>query len=195
MSAADSTTGRVTSVFLSHNRADKSLARSLGTQLKLAGADVWFDEWEIRAGDSIPGKLNEGLSAFGTFVLMWSVDAARSNWVRREVAAAITRGMEDASLRVIPIRLDDTELPPLLADLRYLRAEDPNVRELAVEILGLSSEREWLKAVQKTLDEAGIAVGFFPGYGAIVCCPRCGADDQYAGARCRDCHWEGGGEV
>jgi hypothetical protein len=84
------------------------------------------------------------------------------------------------------------------------------VRELAVEILGLSSEREWLKAVQKTLDEAGIAVGFFPGYGAIVCCPRCGAglgaiegwhatdrlgDDQYAGARCRDCHWEGGGEV
>jgi len=43
------------------------------------------------------------------------------------------------------------------------------------EVLGLKGERDWLRAVQETLDNAEIEVGYFPGYGAIVACPRCGA--------------------
>jgi TIR domain-containing protein len=54
--------------FLSHNRADREVARSIGAHRVLTGIDVWFDEWEIQAGDSIPGKLNEGLAAFDAFV-------------------------------------------------------------------------------------------------------------------------------
>ena len=46
--------------FLSHNIADKDVARSLGAHMTLTGIDVWFDEWEIQAGDSVPGKLNKG---------------------------------------------------------------------------------------------------------------------------------------
>jgi len=78
------------------------------------------------------------------------------------------------------------------------------------EVLGLKGERDWLRAVQETLDNAEIEVGYFPGYGAIVACPRCGAglssiegwqqmdfdrDDLYAGASCRECRWSGGGEL
>ena len=59
--------------FLSHNKADKEIARSIGAHLALAGIDLWFDEWEIQAGDLIPGKLNEALAAFDAFVLMWTV--------------------------------------------------------------------------------------------------------------------------
>jgi TIR domain len=51
----------------------------------LTGIDVWFDEWEIPTGDSIPGKLDEGLEAFDGFVLLWSADADRSNWVCQEL--------------------------------------------------------------------------------------------------------------
>jgi hypothetical protein len=65
-------------------------------------------------------------------------------------------------------------------------------------------------AIQSTLDEAGIEVRWFEGYGAVVCCPRCGAgvdrlegwsavdelrDDTYAGFRCRDCDFNDGGEI
>ncbi len=62
-------------MFVSYNKADKESARALAAQLTLSGADVWLDEWEIQAGDSIPGRLNEGLGAFNTFVLLWSSDA------------------------------------------------------------------------------------------------------------------------
>lgn len=56
--------------FLSHNKADKSIARAIGAHLTLSSLDVWFDDWEIRAGDSIPGKLNEALAGFDAFILL-----------------------------------------------------------------------------------------------------------------------------
>ncbi len=37
------------------------MARRLGGQMRLAAADVWFDEWKIRAGDSIPGKVSDAV--------------------------------------------------------------------------------------------------------------------------------------
>lgn len=33
--------------FLSHNAADKELARSVGAHMSLTGIEAWFDEWEI----------------------------------------------------------------------------------------------------------------------------------------------------
>jgi hypothetical protein len=48
--------------FLSYNHQDKEEARRLGGQLTFAGAQIWFDDWEVQAGDSIPGKVNEALS-------------------------------------------------------------------------------------------------------------------------------------
>ena len=60
------------SVFISHNVADKDFGRKLGAALALAGAEVWYDEWSIRPGDSIPGAIEKGLTRFSTFALLWS---------------------------------------------------------------------------------------------------------------------------
>lgn len=196
-------------IFLSYNKADRELARALAAQLKLAGADVWIDEWEVRAGDSIPGKLNEALTTFDTFVLVWSESAERSSWVRGELESAIERGMADPGVRIVPVRLDDAPLPALLARLRYVR-DTAGIPPLVDAIMGFDSERSRIKAIQQTLEEAEIAVDYYPGYGAIIGCPRCGAglesitgwsqtdfdrDDEYSGARCLQCGWSDGGEL
>ena len=53
-------------VFLSHSAKDKPVVRDVAERLKKDGLRVWFDEWEIRPGDSIPAKIEEGLpSDFG----------------------------------------------------------------------------------------------------------------------------------
>jgi hypothetical protein len=41
-------------VFLSHSSADKTVVRELAERLRGDGIRVWFDEWEIKFGDSIP---------------------------------------------------------------------------------------------------------------------------------------------
>lgn len=197
-------------VFLSHNAADKAVARRLGAQMRLSGADVWFDEWEIRAGDSIPGKVNQALETVDTVVLLWSSDADRSKWVRAEFETALARGMEDGSLRVIPVLLDDTPVPALLRRIRRVDLRDGDESRAVNEIMGFATDQDRLLAIQQHLDEAGLEVAFFEGYGPVVCCPRCGAglehlrgwsavderrDDTYAGVECSKCGFNDGGEL
>jgi hypothetical protein len=197
-------------VFLSHNSGDKDVARRLGAQMRLAGADVWFDEWEIRAGDSIPGKVNDALAVVDTVLLIWSSEADRSQWVRAEFETAISRGMEDDALRVVPVILDDTPLPALLKRFRWVDLRDEDETRAVNEIMGFATDQDRLRAIQAILDEAGIQVVYFYGYGPMVCCPYCGAGidklkgwsqmddhrgDTYAGFECTACGRSDGGEV
>lgn len=196
--------------FLSHNHADKELARQLGAQLTLVGAFVWFDDWEVRAGDSIPGKVNDALATVDTVILVWSVHADRSNWVRAELETAIVRAIDDKTFRVIGVRVDNTPLPALLLRLKWVDLSDGDVTRAVNEIMGFSTDQHRLRAIQATLGEAGIDIRWFEGYGPVVCCPRCGAgvdrlkgwaqvderrDDTYAGFECRDCGFSDGGEI
>ncbi|HRX54654.1 MAG TPA: toll/interleukin-1 receptor domain-containing protein [Verrucomicrobiales bacterium] len=48
-------------VFLSHSSKDKTVVRDLAERLRQDGVKVWFDEWVLKPGDSIPAKIEEGL--------------------------------------------------------------------------------------------------------------------------------------
>lgn len=48
-------------VFLSHSSKDKALVRPLTERLRVDGLRVWLDEWQIKPGDSILAKIEEGL--------------------------------------------------------------------------------------------------------------------------------------
>ena len=48
-------------VFLSHSSLDKPIVRAIAKRLREDGVKVWFDEWEIKPGDSIPAKIEERL--------------------------------------------------------------------------------------------------------------------------------------
>jgi hypothetical protein len=53
-------------VFLSHSAKDKAVARPLAGRLREAGLRVWYDEWEIKPGDSIPAKIDPpSLQSYG----------------------------------------------------------------------------------------------------------------------------------
>ena len=65
--------------FISHNKADKATARLLATALVETGVSVWFDEWNLRPGDSIVGGIEGGISQCDVFVISWSFKAQQSN--------------------------------------------------------------------------------------------------------------------
>lgn len=198
-------------VFLSHNSADKKYASRLAGALQLAGASVWFDAWKIRPGDSIPEAVNKGLADLEIFVLLWSSSAAKSRWVESEANAAVTRLMKNDGCRIIPVVLDEADLPALVSHLRFVSARDQRAPiEVAKDVLGIESEKALLVAVQEVINEAGVAVREFWGAGVFVCCPKCGAsveylrgwqstdyghDRSYAGAECTACGWNDGSEM
>ncbi len=45
-------------VFLSHSAKDKAVVRALAERLRSGGVKVWFDEWVLKPGDSIPAKID-----------------------------------------------------------------------------------------------------------------------------------------
>ena len=53
-------------VFLSHSAKDKAVVRPLAERLRQNGLKVWFDEWVLKPGDSIPAKIEDGPFKFGT---------------------------------------------------------------------------------------------------------------------------------
>lgn len=106
--------------------------------------DVWFDEWELRAGDSIPGKLDSGLEAFEALILVWSANANRSNWVRQELNSAIRRSVRDNTAKIIPCMLDETPLPALISDRKGIDFSDPKegILELAGGLTGKRARKD-----------------------------------------------------
>jgi hypothetical protein len=197
------------SIFLSHNSADKEYVRRLAAALAVAGAHVWFDEWTIRPGDSVPGAIDEGLSEFEIFALVWSQAASSSRWVKTEMEAAVTRWIEDPSIRLVPVLLDKTPVPVILRAVRYINGTGGDHLQVARELLGIESESAFRMAVQQFIDEAGLEFREFWGVGVLVACPRCGATpenlegwetfdqrgDTYVGARCKVCGWSDGSEM
>ncbi len=112
----------MTSAFLSHSSVDKVFARRLTGDLRANGIDVWLDEEEIDPGQSIVGRINDGLASYKFVLLAVSKTFLASEWATWETNASITNAVKSRSASVIPLLLDDVwdSVPPLLSGKLYI---------------------------------------------------------------------------
>jgi len=59
-------------IFISHNAKDKPTARLLAGLFADRVISFWFDEYEIKPGESIVGGIGKGIEECDVFILMWS---------------------------------------------------------------------------------------------------------------------------
>ncbi len=97
-------------VFLSHSAKDKAVVRPLAERLRKDGVKVWFDEWVLKPGDSIPAKIEEGLERSRVLVLCMSANAFGSDWAQLESGTFRFRDPLNKERRFIPLRLDDAPI-------------------------------------------------------------------------------------
>ncbi len=107
-------------VFLSHSAKDKAVVRPIAERLKKDGLRVWFDEWRIKTGDSIPAKVEEGLEHSRVLVLCMSANAFGSDWTQLESHTFRFRDPLNRERRFVPLRLDDAAIKSSLAQLVYI---------------------------------------------------------------------------
>ena len=69
-------------VFLRHSAKDKPIVRLLAERLRGDGLHGWFNGWEIRHGDSIPWKIEQGPERSRVLVPCRSADAVGSVHMR-----------------------------------------------------------------------------------------------------------------
>jgi len=191
-------------VFISYNLRDKEVAREIAVFLASENINVWFDEWEISAGDSIVGQINAGLIGCTHFLIIWSNNAATSNWVRRELHSTLVQAIQSGIPRVIPIVLDDTALPKLIADIRYIRygkGTEKDRHSIVNAVTGEEPSMSFIKAIVKKYHEVISDPGGRDPFG-LIACPKCGSsrlkgetytdyknDETYYTLTCQECGW------
>lgn len=106
-------------VFLSHASIDKPFVEKLARDLIKMGVQVWYDKWEIRAGDSILWKIEEGIEESDYLVIVISKEAWESDWVRKEIEAAFQKQVEMKAKFILPIFYRDCKIPLLLSGIKY----------------------------------------------------------------------------
>ncbi len=110
-------------VFISHSVADADWARSFARALKERGVTVWFDEFDVRPGDSVRDALEEGLRSSDVVVALLDADSPSKPNLFFELGAAI--GMGKRVVPIVPKGLDPTALPLDVRLRRYLIRETP----------------------------------------------------------------------
>lgn len=107
-------------IFLSHSAKDKAVVRPLAERLRKDGLKVWFDEWVLKPGDSIPAKIEAGLEHSRVLVLCMSANAFGSDWAQLEAGTFRFRDPLNKERRFIPLRLDDAPIKGSLAQFLYI---------------------------------------------------------------------------
>ncbi|MBI2911840.1 MAG: toll/interleukin-1 receptor domain-containing protein [Chloroflexi bacterium] len=101
-------------VFISYSHThDKDWARQFAESLRERGLDVWFDDWSVHLGDSLPDAIESGLRDSDLLVLLVGPETAMGPNVWFELGAAVAMGK-----RVVPIVPADADLSRLPGSIR-----------------------------------------------------------------------------
>jgi hypothetical protein len=126
-------------VFISHASEDKDVvARPLAHELRAIGLAVWYDEFELRIGDSLRRKIDDGLSNSRFGVVVLSHGFFEKNWPQHELDGLVTLEISGAQV-ILPLwhNISKDEIiarSPTLADKVARRTSDATIEEIAREI-------------------------------------------------------------
>lgn len=110
-------------VFISHASEDKEdLVDPLATELRKCGLNVWYDRFVLKLGDSLCGKIDEGLAASKYGVVVLSPSFFGKKWPKAELDALFTRQGAGEEKVLLPVwhkmRAEDVaSQSPLLASI------------------------------------------------------------------------------
>lgn len=131
--------------FISHATEDKEdFVRPLAEALVSAGYKVWYDEHQLKLGDSLRKKIDEGLksSKFGIVVL--SLSFFKKNWPEYELNGLVAREINGVKV-ILPIWHKVTKdevlsFSPTLADKLALNTSMYSIQGIVKELGSLLSE-------------------------------------------------------
>jgi tetratricopeptide (TPR) repeat protein len=122
-------------LLISYSHRDAEFAMRLAADLEAALGHVWIDQRRVHVGESFVTAINQALARVTDFILVYSTHASRSMWVQNELSAAIIRRNQGKVLRIRPIRLDNSELPPLISDVEALNVDEKTYEQLVEELV------------------------------------------------------------
>lgn len=124
MSGTTPSPSHAVDVFISYSSEDRYRIEPIVQLVRAMKYDSVFQDFmSIRPGEKWADEIFAALAQCRTVLVFWCEHAAASDWVRQEYEAGI-----GASKEIIPILLDDTDLPAALRVYQWLdfRRDEPH---------------------------------------------------------------------
>ena len=129
-------------VFISHAWEDKEvIVRPLALALQSENLSVWYDEFELKIGDSLRRKIDHGLANSRVGLVVLSKSFFSKGWTNYELDGIVTRSVTGEQI-LLPIwhnisKQEVIEFSPSLADKVARSTATHTVEEIAKEIAEL----------------------------------------------------------
>jgi hypothetical protein len=140
-------------VFISYSHEDEGFVDKLAVHLTLSKVHVWVDRWELHVGDSIIAKIQQVIQEASALIVVLSHASVQSEWCKKELSAGLVRELEEKRVVVLPLLLEDCQVPMFLRDKFYadfrtnydagLRQVLEAVAKVTSDTLGRVEEPQW----------------------------------------------------
>ena len=94
--------------FISYSTANSSEAYTVRNYLQRSGCTCWMAPDDIPAGSDYAEAIPKAITDCRVFILILSVDAQNSSWVRKELGKAIDKGKTVIPFMIRDFKLNDT---------------------------------------------------------------------------------------
>jgi hypothetical protein len=122
--------------FISYSRVDSDAAQALDRLLRARGIGVWLDTRELLPGRNLVDEIfDRGISKSDAVVVLLSKSSVKSEWVRLELTNAIVQTVRGVAKAVIPVLLDDVEVPEYLRQFVWERVGEDGFARSADRIV------------------------------------------------------------
>jgi hypothetical protein len=126
-------------VFLCHSSTDKAIVRELYQRLKAEEwVDPWLDEEELLPGQDWDLEIEKAVEKADAVIVLLSKNAvAKEGYIQKELRRVLDIALEkpEETIFVIPLRLEDCEIPRRLRARQYVDYFPPERREQMVQRL------------------------------------------------------------
>jgi hypothetical protein len=94
---------KIWDAFISHASEDRDLVRDLAARLRRAGLRLWVDQQELRLGDSLSEKIDEGLATSRFGIVIFSPNFVAKRWPRQELNGLMAREDGRGGKVILPV--------------------------------------------------------------------------------------------
>jgi len=127
------------SIVISYSHEDSDFVEELGAHLFKNRVPVWIDRWELKVGDSLLKRIEDAITKADALIVVLSKTSVKSEWCKKELTSGLVIELEAKSVFVLPVVIDDCEIPLFLKDKLY--ADFRKDKDKALQLLLESTAR------------------------------------------------------
>jgi hypothetical protein len=122
-------------IYLSYSRKDIEFALKLADRLRSNGHEISIDIESLSPGEDWRRALSVGLKNSDVFVVLLSENSKTSQYMLHEIGAARAYSAESDRMLVVPVAIDDIDIPITLQDVQVLFSPDRDLNNVVAVTL------------------------------------------------------------